>query len=104
MIRVHVISWILPDVTHYQGPESGSRRLAFLAPGLLRRSCLLCWPEYFCHLGYTDPRTILPAFPSRNSTLLLLALQQLHSPPSEEVERVAVRLLGARLGCCAFVS
>src|SRR5215211_1032280 len=53
----------------------------------------------FCHLGYRDPRTILPAFPSSNSTLLLLALQQFHSPPSEEVERVAVRLLGARLGC-----
>jgi hypothetical protein len=39
-----------------------------------------------------------------NTTLLLLALQQLHSPPSEEVERVAVRLLGARFGCGMFVS
>ena len=27
-----------------------------------------------------------------NSTLLLLALQQLHSPPCEEVERVAVKV------------
>jgi hypothetical protein len=38
------------------------------------------------------------------STLLLLALQQPHSPPSEEVGRVAVVLLAARLGCCVLVS
>ena len=37
------------------------------------------------------------------STLLLLSLQQPHSPPSEEVGRVAVVLLAACLGCRMFV-
>ncbi len=39
-----------------------------------------------------------------NSTLLLLALQQLHSPPSEEVERVAVGVLLADVERCVLVS
>jgi hypothetical protein len=69
--------------------------------GVATPSLRLCQFKAF---GTVRRQLSLPAFPSSNSTLLLLALQQLHSPPSEEVERVAVRLLGARLGCCAFVS
>ena len=41
-----------------------------------------------------------PSFPglSKPTTPRLLPLQQLQRPPSEEVERVAVVLLGTRLG------
>ena len=60
----------------------------------------------FCPLGYTDPRTILPAFPSVElySTLLLLPLQQLQRPSSKEVERVALVLLVAGVERCVLVS
>ncbi len=59
----------------------------------------------FLPLGYRSPPYRPPSLPDISKPmLLLLPFQQLHRPPGEEVERVAVGLPISRLGCGVFVS
>ncbi len=63
-------------------------------------------PNIFAAQATETPRAVLRAFPGAelySAHLLLLPLQQLHRPPSEEVCRVALVLQGARLGRRALV-
>ncbi len=84
---------------HDQGLSLG------LAIATLNRSGF-AGPNIFATQGTETPCAVLPAFSSveNASALLLLLLQQLQRPPSEEVERVAVGVLVAHIERRVLVS